>query len=57
MRYMGVDPMEVIRRDTSFAAQVLKVDKDYGTVSEGKYADVIADMAIRYCTSTSCAIL
>jgi imidazolonepropionase-like amidohydrolase len=32
----------VIQRATSFAAALMGADKDYGTVSVGKYADVIA---------------
>lgn len=39
--YMGVDPLEAIRRDTFLAAQVMGVDKDYGSVAVGKYADLI----------------
>ena len=32
---------EAIRRDTFLAAQVMGVDKDYGSVAVGKYADLI----------------
>jgi imidazolonepropionase-like amidohydrolase len=39
---LGVDPMTAIRAATYWPAVSLKVDKDYGTVSEGKYADIIA---------------
>jgi hypothetical protein len=39
---LGVDPMEAIRAATYWPAVAMKVDKDYGTVSEGKYADIIA---------------
>src|SRR5215471_16771733 len=38
----GVDPMEAIRAATYWPAVAMKADKDYGTVSEGKYADIIA---------------
>ena len=39
---LGVDPMTAIRAATYWPAVSMKVDKDYGTVSEGKYADIIA---------------
>ena len=39
---LGVDPMEAIRAATYWPAVAMKVDKDVGTVSEGKYADIIA---------------
>ena len=39
---LGVDPMETIRAATYWPATAMKADKDYGTVSEGKYADIIA---------------
>lgn len=38
----GVNPMTAIRAATYWPAVQMKVDKDYGSVSEGKYADVIA---------------
>jgi len=38
----GVDPMTAIRAATYWPAVQMKVDKDYGSVSAGKYADVIA---------------
>jgi imidazolonepropionase-like amidohydrolase len=38
---MGVDANEAIRRVTSLPATVMRVDADYGTVTAGKYADVI----------------
>ncbi len=41
VNHFGVDPMEAIRRATSFSAQVMGVAKDYGTVEAGKFADVI----------------
>jgi len=34
--------MLTIRAATYWPAVAMKVEKDYGTVSEGKYADVIA---------------
>lgn len=39
---LGVDPMETIRAATYWPSVLMKVDKDVGTVSEGKYADIIA---------------
>ncbi len=39
---LGVDPMFAIRAATYWPAVAMKVDKDVGTVSEGKYADIIA---------------
>ena len=39
---LGVDPMEAIRAATYWPSLLMKVDKDVGTVSEGKYADIIA---------------
>jgi imidazolonepropionase-like amidohydrolase len=39
---LGVDAMTTIRAATYWPAVQMKVDKDYGSVSEGKYADVIA---------------
>src|SRR5882757_5309665 len=39
---LGVDSMSAIRAATYWPAVQMKVDKDYGSVSEGKYADVIA---------------
>ncbi|HEX7181513.1 MAG TPA: amidohydrolase family protein [Thermoanaerobaculia bacterium] len=42
VRVFGVDPMDAIRAATFWPAVSLKKDKDVGTVSPGKYADVIA---------------
>ncbi len=39
---LGVDPMTAIRAATYWPAVMMKVDKDYGSVSEGKFADIIA---------------
>ncbi|HYL77116.1 MAG TPA: amidohydrolase family protein [Bryobacteraceae bacterium] len=39
---LGVDPMETIRAATYWPAVAMKADKDSGTVTEGKYADIIA---------------
>jgi imidazolonepropionase-like amidohydrolase len=39
---LGVDPMMAIRAATYWPAVAMKVDRDYGTISEGKYADIIA---------------
>ena len=38
----GVDPMDAIRAATFWPAVFMKVDKEVGTLSEGKWADVIA---------------
>ncbi len=38
----GVDPMMAIRAGTYWPSVLMKVDKDVGTISEGKYADIIA---------------
>jgi imidazolonepropionase-like amidohydrolase len=38
----GVDPMMAIRSATYWPALAMKVDKDVGTIEEGKYADIIA---------------
>ncbi|MDP3178918.1 MAG: amidohydrolase family protein, partial [Spirochaetaceae bacterium] len=39
---LGVDPMTAIRAATYWPAVAMKVDQDVGTISEGKYADIIA---------------
>jgi imidazolonepropionase-like amidohydrolase len=39
---LGVPPIEAIRAATYWPAVAMKKDRDYGTVTEGKYADVIA---------------
>jgi imidazolonepropionase-like amidohydrolase len=39
---LGVDPMFAIRAATFWPAVAMKVDRDVGTVSAGKYADIIA---------------
>ncbi len=39
---LGVDPIEAIRAATYWPAVAMKADKDYGTIAEGKYADIIA---------------
>src|SRR5207248_2069338 len=39
---LGVDPMTTIRAATYWPAVMMKVDKDYGSISEGKFADIIA---------------
>jgi imidazolonepropionase-like amidohydrolase len=42
VRELGVPAMDAIRAGTYWPAVSMKVDKDYGTVSPGKYADIIA---------------
>ena len=39
---LGVDPMFAIRAATYWPAVMMKVERDVGTVTEGKYADIIA---------------
>jgi len=38
----GIDPMYAIKAATYWPAVAMGVDSDYGTISEGKYADIIA---------------
>lgn len=38
----GIDPMYTIRAATYWPSVMMGVDKDFGTISEGKYADIIA---------------
>jgi imidazolonepropionase-like amidohydrolase len=38
----GVEPMEAIRAATYWPSVLMKVDREVGTISEGKYADIIA---------------
>ena len=42
VRELGMNPMTVIRKMTSDAAQVMGVERETGTIGEGKFADVIA---------------
>ena len=39
---LGVDPMAAIRAATYWPSVLLKVDNQVGTITEGKYADIIA---------------
>jgi imidazolonepropionase-like amidohydrolase len=39
---LGIDSMTAIRAATYWPSVLMKVDKDVGTISEGKYADLIA---------------
>ena len=39
---LGVDPMFAIRAATYWPAVMMKVERDVGTITEGKYADIIA---------------
>jgi imidazolonepropionase-like amidohydrolase len=39
---LGVDPMTAIRAATYWPSVLMKVDNEVGTISEGKYADIIA---------------
>ncbi len=38
----GVPPIDAIRAATYWPAVAMRVDADYGTVTEGKYADIVA---------------
>ena len=42
VNHLGVDAMTALRAATYWPAVQMKVDKDYGSVSAGKYADIIA---------------
>ncbi len=42
VREMGVSPMEAIRAATYWPAKMMKKDKEVGTITKGKYADIIA---------------
>jgi len=42
VNHLGVDPMQTIRAATYWPAVQMKVDSSYGSVSEGKFADIIA---------------
>lgn len=42
VEYFGVPPMEAIRAATYWPAVHMGVDSEVGTISEGKYADIIA---------------
>jgi len=42
VREMGVSPMEAIRAATYWPSVMMKKDKEVGTITEGKYADIIA---------------
>ena len=42
VREMGVDPMEAIRGATYWPSLMMKKDKEVGTVTPGKFADIIA---------------
>ncbi len=42
VRELGVDPMTAIRAATYWPSVLMKVQDEVGTVSEGKYADIIA---------------
>jgi imidazolonepropionase-like amidohydrolase len=39
---LGVEPMTAIRAATYWPAVAMRVDRDYGTITPGKYADIIA---------------
>ncbi len=39
---LGVDPMTALRAATYWPSVAMKVDRDYGTIQAGKYADIIA---------------
>jgi imidazolonepropionase-like amidohydrolase len=39
---LAVDPMTAIRAATYWPAVAMRAERDYGTIAEGKYADIIA---------------
>lgn len=39
---LGMDPMDTLRAATYWPAVAMKVDRDYGTIQAGKFADIIA---------------
>lgn len=41
VREMGIEPMEAIRSATYWPAAMMGVEDEVGTISEGKYADII----------------
>lgn len=42
VNHMGINPMYAIQSATYWPSVVMGVDKEVGTISEGKYADIIA---------------
>ena len=42
VNHFGIDPMTAIRAATYWPSVLMKVDNQVGTISEGKYADIIA---------------
>ncbi len=42
VREMGIPPMEAIRAATYWPSVMMKKDRDVGTITPGKYADIIA---------------
>ena len=42
VNHLGVDSMTAIRAATYWPAVMMKVDKDYGSLTQGKFADIIA---------------
>ncbi len=42
VRVLGVDPMDAIRAATYWPSVLMKVDDEVGTITAGKYADIIA---------------
>jgi imidazolonepropionase-like amidohydrolase len=52
---LGVDPMFAIRAATYWPSVAMRVDREVGTISEGKYADIIAVKGdvLRYITLLS----
>ena len=42
VREMGISPMDAIRGASYWPSVMMKVDHEVGTITEGKYADIIA---------------
>lgn len=47
-----MDPLLTIKAATYWPAVAMKVDKDYGTISEGKYADIMLSAEMCYAILT-----
>jgi len=39
---LGIEPIEALRAATYWPSVIMKVDREVGTITEGKYADIIA---------------
>ena len=55
MRDAGLTPMQIIQSFSKNNAEMLGIDKDFGTLAKGKAADLLVLAAIRSTTSPTCA--